>query len=460
MKIKTKIALRYSIVTAALMTIFATVVFFASAHDRASEFYKTLYREGVSKANLYFEAKVTPEVMHSMYKNNIEYIDEVEVAVYDPQFILLYHDAKEIDIVKETPNLNKDIINAKRNVNFYVGKYQAVGFIFNHNNSQYIVTAAAYDGYGYNKLYRLLLNLSVLTIISVIISFILGYYMARGALRPVSKISEKMKKITANNLDLRLLNYNQHDEFGELASSFNKALDIIESSFTSQKMFVSNVSHELRTPLALLHGEIGYALLKERHVEEYISILQNSRHDTERLIKLVNDLLNLAKASYDESKIFMNELRIDEILVDARETVLRSNPSYKINLQFVLSEDDLELIISGNEYLLKTAFANLIENNCKFSENKTSQVKIYTEGEYIRLTFSDTGIGIALEDQKNIFTPFYRGKNKSFAEGSGIGLALVDKVVKIHKGEIVVDSLINQGTVFVIKLPSLQVTEA
>lgn len=457
MKIKTKIALRYSIVTAVLVTVFATIIYFVSAHDRKIEFYDDLYKEGISKANLFFEAKASPETMHSIYKNNIEYIDEVEVAIYDTQFGLLYHDAKDIDIVKETPELIRNVINSKKNIDFYVGKYQAVGFIFHYNASRYVVTAAAYDGYGYNKLHRLVVNLAVLTFGCIILSFLLGYFLARRALKPVSMMSDKMKDITAKNLHLRLLNYNQYDEFGELAASFNKTLDIIESSFESQKMFVSNVSHELRTPLATLIGEIDYALLKERTVGDYINTLQNSKYDAARLIKLVNGLLDLAKASYEESKISMSEVRIDEIVLDAREDVLKSNSLYKVELQFSHpTESDVELIITGNEYLLKTAFANLMENNCKFSDNKKSTVKISSEENVIHLSFTDTGIGIPAEDLGNIFKPFYRGKNKEFIDGNGIGLALVDKVIRIHKGKISIDSVTDMGTVFNIDMPNIR----
>jgi signal transduction histidine kinase len=262
-------------------------------------------------------------------------------------------------------------------------------------------------------------------------------------------MSDKMKDITAKNLHLRLLNYSQNDEFGELATSFNKVLDIMESSFESQKMFVSNVSHELRTPLATLVGEIDYALLKERTIEEYIGTLQNSKHDAARLIKLVNGLLDLAKASYDESKISMTEVRIDEVILDARESVLKSNPEYKVDIQFIRpTEDDTELVIVGNEYLLKTAFANLMENNCKFSGDNTSTVKIFSQDNSVHVSFSDTGIGISQEDMENIFIPFYRGGNKEFVDGDGIGLALVDKVIKIHKGKIEVDSVESEGSVF------------
>lgn len=453
MKIKTKIALRYAIVTAILMTIFATVIYLVTMHDREVEFYDNLYREGVSKANLFFEAKTSPETMHSIYKNNIEYIDEVEVAIYDSAAFLLYHDAKDIDIVKETPELIQQIMSSGKQYKFYVEDYQVIGFLFKHNETHYVVTAAAYDGYGYSKLNHLILNLVILTLVSIVISFILGYFLARRALLPVSNISEKMRNITANNLDLRISGYKDHDEFGELASSFNKALDIIESSFESQKMFVSNVSHELRTPLATLVGEIDFALLKKRTEEEYITTLQNSKHDVMRLIKLVNGLLDLAKAGYNENEISMTEIRVDEIVLDARGYILKSNPEYKVDIGFTISpEDDAELTIFGNAYLLKTAFINLIENNCKFSEDKTSRITIFSENSIVHIIFSDNGIGISSDELKNIFNPFYRGKNNEFAEGNGIGMALVYKVIKIHKGKIGVDSVVGSGTKFKIDI--------
>lgn len=448
MKIRSKIALRYSIVTAILMTVFAAIIYFFSAHDRETEFYDDLHREGVSKANLFFEAKASAETMHSIYKNNIEYIDEVEVAIYSQDYGLLYHDAKDIDIVKETPELLNQIEKEGKKVQFYINKYQAVGFIFNHNSSRYIITAAAYDGYGYNKLNKLITNLFILSIFSILISFILGYLLAKRALKPVSEISDEMKNITTNNLHLRLLKYNENDEFGELASSFNETLNIIESSFNAQKMFMSNVSHELRTPLATLIGEIDLALLKKRSADEYITTLEDSKYDVIRLIKLVNGLLDLAKASYDESKISMTNIRIDDIIIDARNRMLKDNPDYKIELKFAKEiENEAEITMKGNEYLLKTAFLNLIENNCKFSENKTSTIQILTSDKKIFINFSDTGIGILKEEMQYLSTPFYRGKNKDFAPGNGIGLALVNKVVLLHKGTFRIESTVGKGTV-------------
>lgn len=454
MKIRSKIALRYSGITALLMMIFAAVIYLMSSRDREKEFYDDLRKEGISKASLIIEGKASPDIMHSIYKNNIEFIDEVEVAIYTMQDSLLYHDAKDIDIVKETPELLYRIkSNAKNGIRFFEGKYQAIGFLFRYDNINYVVTAAAYDGYGYAKLRNLSISLLLLCSISVAISFIIGYYLAKRALRPVKKISDRMKDITANNLDLRLLKYNENDEFGELADSFNKALDIIESSFESQKMFVSNVSHELRTPLAALVGEIDLALLKDRSVDEYKKTLNNSQQDAQKLIRLLNDLLDLAKASYEESKISMTKVRIDEILLDARELILKAKPDYNINLQFLQTVDDSGFVtVKGNAYLLKIAFANLMENNCKFSDDMTSSVRISLVDKKIVLFFSDNGIGIPKDELQRIFIPFFRGQNKQYSQGNGIGLALVKKVITLHKGTIDVYSVVGEGTNFKIEL--------
>jgi two-component system sensor histidine kinase ArlS len=452
MKVRTKIAFRYTSVIAIIMLVFVIVIYWVSTKDREKEFYDGLRREGVSKASLYFGAKATPEIMHSIYKNNIEYIDEVEVAIYDKNNNLLYHDAKDIDIIKETPELLQTVIDSEKDIKFYEGKFQSVLFLFTYDNTDYIVTAAAYDGYGYVKLHNLAINLLIIFLSSIILSLITGYFLAKRALMPVAEISDKMKDITANDLNLRLMQYGGDNEFGELAASFNKALDIIESSFDSQKMFVSNVSHELRTPLTTLIGEIDLALLKDRNLDEYKETLIVTHQDLTHLSELVTDLLDFAKANYDESKISMTDLRIDEILLDARTDVLKRNPDYTIKLYFDQDTgNDEEVTLKGNEYLLKVAFINLIENNCKYSENKTSSIHISYSYNKIILQFTDRGIGISKEEIGHIYTPFFRGKNKIFAEGNGIGLALVKKVITLHKGIIEVESEVGEGTSFIVR---------
>lgn len=188
-------------------------------------------------------------------------------------------------------------------------------------------------------------------------------------------------------------------------------------------------------------------------MEEYKTALQNALNDAHKLVRLSNSLLDFAKASYDPSEISFKEVRIDEVLLDARQQVQQSNSKYKVEIHFENEfENEEDIIINGNEYLLKTAFVNLFENGCKFSVDNTCKASISFENNKINLKFSDNGIGISKDDLKNIFTTFYRGENKRFAEGNGIGLALTEKIIQLHQGTISVDSELNKGTTFMVEL--------
>ena len=179
-----------------------------------------------------------------------------------------------------------------------------------------------------------------------------------------------------------------------MSTTFNALLERLEKSFNSQKMFVSNVSHELRTPMAALTAELDLALLKERSSEQYQMAIGNALQDSHRIVNLIDGLLNLAKADYQSEQITMEEVRLDELLLDARELVLKAHPDYHIELVFEQeAEEDNVLTIIGNSYLLTTAFVNLIENNCKYSSNRASSVLIAYWEQWAIIRLSDNGVG-------------------------------------------------------------------
>ncbi|MGL5788162.1 MAG: ATP-binding protein [Bacteroidales bacterium] len=453
MKIRTKLTLRYTIITAAIFCIFAILVYLFSSSNRESEFFRDLKKEGITKANLFLENKVNPETMQSIYMNNREFINEVEVAVYDTSFHLLYHDAKQIDLVKETPQMMEEILR-KKTVDFYQGKYQVAGMLYEFKGKPYIITAVAYDGYGFAKLDALRHVLLILLSAGLIILFVVGYFLAKSALNPVMIMIRNIRDITANKLDTRLSVHTHPDELDELAITFNQVLDKLEESFNAQRLFMSNVSHEIRTPMSVIIGEIELALHKERTSESYRLLLENTLSDARNITELLDGLLNLAKASYQPEQIRFSHVRLDEVLLDAREMVLKSHPEYHIDLIFEQdAEDDHLITIDGNAYLLKVAFANLMDNNAKFSENHSSSVQISFFDTKSIIRFSDNGIGIDESEIDKIFKPFYRGANQSYAKGKGIGLALVRKIVLLHKGDIYIHSHKNEGTVFTLEFP-------
>jgi len=306
-----------------------------------------------------------------------------------------------------------------------------------------------YPQAGYDMYRILTFKLLAIWVISFLILFIIGYFMARSVLKPVSKIVKHVEEITASNLSKRVEIDNPKDEIGELAATFNDMLDRLEESFESQKMFVSNVSHELRTPMSALIAELELSLHKERSNEDYKRVVENALADARNIEKLSNGLMDMAKASYHTDQIKMTSVRLDEALLDASARVMKTRNDYNVDLIFGgYTDDDRMATVYGNDYLLRTAFVNLMENNCKFSNNHSSTVQISFSGRKVFIRFSDTGIGISNEDIGQIFKPFFRGGNRTFSTGNGIGMTLVERIVKLHNGAVSVDSQQGKGTVF------------
>ncbi|MBE5318128.1 HAMP domain-containing protein [Pedobacter sp. MR2016-19] len=455
MKIRVKLLLLFLTLFASLLLAFAVFIYIYSAKTRKDQYYKQLKREAITKANLLFDAKVPAAVLQLIYKTTPNSLFEEEVAIYDTSFHLLYHDAVQIDKVKETRKMIDQIVQEKE-ITFDQGSLQVVGLLYEHHQKTYVITAAASDQYGLNRLQAFKYALIVSFIIIISLTIAAGYYFVSRALKPVTEIVDKVAQITATNLYNRVQVKNQKDEIGELAHTFNGMLDRLEQSFDSQKSFVSNISHELRTPLSTIIGELQLALIRERNTDEYKEIIKLSLNDAQSLAKLSNGLLDLAKASYDQNTVSMKKLRADELLMEAREAVLKISENYKVDVQFAREiEDDDDILINGNEYLLKVAFINLIENACKFSPNHLCTIEIDFNATRISLSFKDTGIGIPPEDIPNIFTAFYRGKNKDFSSGNGIGLSLSQKIISMHQGTIQLNSIVNKGSTFRIDIPHL-----
>lgn len=455
MKIRTRLTILFTLITATILLAFATVIYYTAKENREKEFYTLLKKEAITKANLFLNASVDKKTLQDIYHNNRKILNEVEVAIYDTGFTLLYHDAVDIDFVKETKQMIDDI-NQKGEINFYQENWQVIGLRYEFQGKNFIVTATAYDQYGYNKLDSLFKTIIIVFIISILVIYIAGRFFSKKAFEPVKEMTEKATNISATNLDLRLTSNGSKDELSQLANTFNEMLNRLENSFDAQKNFVSNISHELRTPLAAIITELELSTNKDRTIEEYKTAIQNALNDAKKLVRLSNSLLDLAKASYDPSEISFKSIRIDEILLDARQQVQQANPDYKIDIHFENDfENDNQISVNGNEYLLKVAFVNLFENGCKFSKDKQSTVSISFGNEKIILRFTDKGIGISEDDIKNIFMPFYRGENKTFAEGNGIGLSLTQKIIALHKGIIAVLSKEKQGTTFTVELPPI-----
>jgi len=453
--IRTRLTLQFTAIVGIILVFFSLSILYFSSTFRESEFYSRLENKALTTAQLLINVK---EVDHDLLKiidrNTINALYSEKVVIYDYLNNQIYNslDDDSINVSKEL----LDKIRLEKNITYHQGNYEVIGLLYADKYDRFVVIASALDRYGRSKLNNLKWILIIGCFTSIGITIFIGRIYAGKALQPMSNVVKQVEKIKLSSLNLRVDEGNGTDEIAQLAITFNKVLERLQSAFEMQRSFVSNASHELRTPLTSITGQIEVSLMKNRSQEEYESILQSVLEDIKNLNELSNGLLDLAKVSSDVSDISLRDLRVDELLWQTRSELLSRKMDYKILIHFDEPiEDESNLVVPANEHLLKIAFVNLMDNACKYSQTKEVEINLRIVGRNIQIDFQDKGIGIDSDDIKNIFEPFFRAKNAKTIPGNGLGLSLTQKIISIHKGKIEINSVLNTGTSISVFLPLL-----
>jgi signal transduction histidine kinase len=368
MQIRTKIAIQFTIIIAAILIIFSLAIYYTSENFRKQEFYNRLTDRAVLTARLLKELKITEKdkkKLRDANKTTLSKLNVEKVLMFNNKDELVYKSV-EADSILFSPDFLAQV-RKKRYVETSDWSNQAIGIMYtDEDKKSYVVVASANDKYGQEKLKNIRDTLMISFIIGILLTVFLGVIFAGQSLKPIADINEEITNITAYNLKQKLNTGNNKDEIAQLAINFNKMLERLERSFELQKSFVSNASHELRTPLAAIKSEIQIALENNRTTDEYKSILRSLLTDNQRLIQLTNGLLQLAKSENRDNSLVMKPTRLDELLFKAQEEVLNQNNEYKISIDFdEIPDDDEWVSANGNEALLLTVFTNLLENACK-----------------------------------------------------------------------------------------------
>ncbi len=286
---------------------------------------------------------------------------------------------------------------------------------------------------------------------AVILAGILGTFLAKVTLRSFNKMIGTIHQIEAKNLKLRINAPDTGDEIKKIADTFDNMLERLDKAFSSQKQFAQDISHELKTPLTVLKGELEVALKKSRSPKEYESILSSSLEEIDKIAKIVESLLTLAKFDSKEEPLNIGRmdlnLLIQEIVSDMKILAEQKN----VEIKFLQRK---EMILNGDRDQLKRLFVNLLDNAIKYTPQGGKIIlESKKEGKIINIEISDTGIGISQDELPRIFDRFYTVDKSRSGVGFGLGLSIVKSIVEAHKGNIEVKSVLNKGTTFTVHLP-------
>ncbi len=456
MQIRTRLTIQFMLIVASIMLVAMFYIYFQFKNHLQNEFFGNLRSKanltaGVAVGRLEREGSVeTPSPgstsSFTAFTENISIFDENGRRVYT-------FNPSPSDFAPAT----LQEIGQMGECRFPHGKYSAFGIRYvAPSGKRYIVIAEAV--FKPTELHNLTRILVVVFCAFCALVAIGGWFFAGQALSPVSRIMNQVDALLPSDMSRRLETSKNHDELARLVVTFNRLLDRLQSAFNAQKLFLSNISHELKNPLTVIISQIEIILQKDRPAAEYRQTLQSVLDDARELNQISDKLMQLAKISASGAAVEFDSIRIDEAVWQAKAALLKSNPAYKVNFEVVnLPEEEGKLYVQANDQLLRTALTNLMDNGCKFSPDKHVKVRLsfLPEGNAV-IEIQDQGPGIPEDEVPLVFEPFYRSPKTDTVKGSGVGLSLVDSIVKLHRIELRVSSQKPNGTMFRLQFPMAQ----
>ncbi|MBO0419284.1 HAMP domain-containing histidine kinase [Vagococcus fluvialis] len=299
-------------------------------------------------------------------------------------------------------------------------------------------------------------------IISTVIALIISYILAKFQVNRINRMRKATKQIADGNFDVHL-DVKNNDELDDLAEDFNQMAVALKDSHIEidrqeerRRNFMADVAHEMRTPLTTINGlleGLAFNAIPENQKDRCISLMQN---ETRRLIRLVNENLDYEKILTNQITIAIQKLNGTEILENVIEQL--DKKAQEKNDQLILETIEPVDVYADYDRFVQV-MVNVITNAIQFTED--GQIRIGITRGYMEtiVTISDTGIGMSEEQVKNIWDRYYKAdpsrKNTKYGE-SGLGLSIVDQLVKLHGGTIKVESKLDEGTTFTITFPDQQ----
>ena len=288
----------------------------------------------------------------------------------------------------------------------------------------------------------------------MLFSGITGFLIIRNSLKPINFIKNTALKIHAGNDLTKRINLGEgKNEVYTLANTFDGMFDKLQNSFDSEVQFTSDVSHELRTPISVIKSQAEYGKTNIVSINEAKDILNIIYDESQKMSNLVSQLLTLARMDKGYHKLNLENINLTELIEIVAESQKFNAEQKNITITYDLKED---IFADVDEHMIMRVFINLISNAISYGkENGFIHItlQLSEDKKFILIEIKDNGIGISKENINKIWDRFFQVESSRTGDNSGLGLPMVRGIVEAHNGEITVESKLDIGSTFKIKLP-------
>ena len=278
-------------------------------------------------------------------------------------------------------------------------------------------------------------------------------FIIKRALRGVDEVAKTASEISESGvLERRVEIKTGYREIEKLAETFNSMLNSIQTLVNELKEINDNIAHDLKTPITRIRGLAEVTLTgRNSTLEDYENLASDTIEESDNLLEIITSMLYISKADAGISRIVKDEINLSEIIETACDLFLPVAEEKGIIINLSLPES---CMFYGEQKSIQRMISNLLDNAVKYSSDKGSvNISLRKNETDIIIRISDTGAGIPEDKIKYIFKRFYSCHEGSNISGAGLGLSMVNSIVKQHSGKISVESKLNKGTVFIVTLP-------
>lgn len=429
MTIKSRISLSISIFFSILLGVLSFFIIYNYSEYRREEFKDRLRERAYTGIRMMLDMKkVDNSLLALVDSTSGGSLHNESLLIFDSNAKLCYSSVRDAAVEWSAEDIKK--LRASATLFKEEGDSEVYGMFYSGSQRQYYVIVSAHDVFGKRKLEYLLVLVITSYVIFIIATWIFTFTLVKQQLKPLDNLYGRMNAINDLNIyqsqPVGVVSDNEVDLLGE---EFNLMMNRIAEVYHQQKDFTAHASHELRTPLLRLSAKLENRMLTAPPTED--AFLRGMLQDITHINELIEALLLLTSAGR-ENAAPPNQIRIDEILFYALETVSKQFPDVRVELTVdeKIMQSEEHLTVRAQRAWLEIAFANLLRNAYLYGEDKTIGVMfgINDRGTFIEIT--NNGPLLSLLEQQNLFQPFMRGANAMHTKGLGIGLTIVQRVLR------------------------------
>lgn len=436
MSLKRRIAISLSIAFSLIFGIMMFVVYISFNDFRRDEFKERFQKRLVFTVNFIEKSRDFEQEAPIFFDENSDNVLLNEnIMIFNGAKDLVYSTLKDKKITWDQGLLQR--LDSEKTLYIEHSAPEIYAALRTINGENYYILTSAQDVTGQSKLDFLKYMLIFSYVVSILLIWFFSYYIVSKFLEPLEILKSDISEISVHRLTTPVLVKNQKDEIGVLAASFNVMTNRLNDVFQSQKDFNSSAAHEMRTPLTRMAFQLENLIQLENHSPKTKTTLQQMLQDVHQLSDLTKSLLLLSRFDKEGIATVYEEVRIDEVVFDAFESVHRNFPDFRMDFQIdEESSDDALLTVKGVKSLLEITFINLFKNAALYSHGQEADISIRETEFRIIVTVISKGAVIPVSERDKLFEAFMRGSNSQNKSGSGLGLRIVKRILEYHKAEI------------------------